>query len=77
LFSNQFRFYNALLFSVLSITPIENKERDKYKIKNIKTDCKEVFLATINQKSANAISRRNLRLTATRICRVWLSGSFE
>ena len=49
--------------------------RHKYKTKNIKTDAKEVFLATINQTSANTISSRNLRLTATRIYKVWLSGS--
>jgi hypothetical protein len=48
----------------------------KYKTKNIKTDCKEVFLARINQRSANTISRRNFRLTATRVYRVCLSGSF-
>ena len=47
----------------------------KYKTKNIKTDCKEVFLARINQKRANTISRRNFRLTATRVNRVCLSGS--
>jgi hypothetical protein len=51
--------------------------RHKYKTKNIKTDAKEVFLATINQTSANTISSRNLRLTATRIYKVWLSGSFD
>jgi hypothetical protein len=46
----------------------------KYKTKNIKTDCKEVFLARINQRRANTISRRNFRLTATRVyrfCLVW------
>jgi hypothetical protein len=47
----------------------------KYKTKNIKTDVKEVFLATINQRSANMSSIRNFRLNATRLCRVWLSGS--
>jgi hypothetical protein len=47
----------------------------KYKIKNIKTDCIEVFLATINQRSANTISSRNFRLTATRLYKVWLAGS--
>jgi hypothetical protein len=48
---------------------------DKYKTKNVKTDCKEVFLATINHMSVNTISSRNLRLIATRIYKVWLSGS--
>jgi hypothetical protein len=48
----------------------------KYKTKNIKTDVKEVFLATINQRSANTSSIRNFRLNATRLCRVWLSDSF-
>jgi hypothetical protein len=47
----------------------------KYKTKNIKTDVKEVFLATINQRSANTSSIINFRLIATRLCRVWLSGS--
>jgi hypothetical protein len=66
-----------LFFNVFNITLIENKVRHKYKTKNIKTDAKEVFLATINQRSANTISSRNLRLTATRIYNVWLSGSFD
>jgi hypothetical protein len=70
-------FYNDLFFSVFSITCIENKVRHKYKTKNIKTDAKEVFLATINQTRANTISSRNLRLTATKIYKVWLSGSFD
>ncbi|MFH0875051.1 MAG: hypothetical protein V1859_03875 [archaeon] len=47
----------------------------KYKTKNIKTDGKDVFLATINQTRANTISSRNFRLTETRLCSVWLSGS--
>jgi len=47
----------------------------KYKTKNVKTDCKEVFLARINQRRANTISRRNFRLTAKRVNRVCLSGS--
>jgi hypothetical protein len=42
----------------------------KYKTKNIKTDGKEVFLATINQIKANTISSRNLRLTEIRLCSV-------
>jgi hypothetical protein len=56
-----------LPFSVLSITPRENKVSDKYKIKNINMDGIEVFLATINQISANMISSRNFRLIATRV----------
>ena len=52
-----------------------NKLSDKYKTKNIKTEGKDVFLTTINHISANTISSRNLRLTDTRIYRVWLSGS--
>jgi hypothetical protein len=43
--------------------------------KNIKTDGSPVFLITINQRRANTNSRRNLRPTDTRLCRVWLSGS--
>ena len=46
----------------------------KYKTKNINTDCNDDFLVTINQISAKVNSRRNLRLTATRLCKVWLSG---
>ena len=46
----------------------------KYITKNIKTDSKDLFLAAINQITANPISSRNLRLIATRMCRVWLSG---
>ena len=53
LFSNQFKFYKDLFFSVFNITHIENKVSAKYKTKNIKTDAKEVFLATINQTRAN------------------------
>jgi hypothetical protein len=55
---------------------MENKVSAKYKTKNIKTDGKEVFLATINQRRANTISSRNFTLTATRLYKVWLSGSF-
>jgi hypothetical protein len=64
-----------LFFRVLTITQIVYKVSAKYKTKNIKTDCKEVFLARINQRRANTISRRNFRLTATRVYRVCLSGS--
>jgi lysophospholipid acyltransferase (LPLAT)-like uncharacterized protein len=65
-----------LFFRVLTITHIVNKVRVKYKTKNIKTDCKEVFLATINQRSADIISSRNFRLRATRLYNTWTSGSF-
>jgi hypothetical protein len=47
----------------------------KYITKNNNTDCIEVFLATINQISANTSSRRNLMLTDTMLYNVWLSGS--
>jgi hypothetical protein len=66
-----------LFFRVLTITHIVNKVSVKYKTKNIKTDVKEVFLATINQRSANTSSIRNFRLNATILCRVWLSGSLD
>jgi len=46
----------------------------KYKTKNTKTDCNDVFLVTINQIRAKTISSRNLRLTAKRLYIVWLSG---
>ena len=66
-----------MFFSVLSITNIVNKVSVKYKTKNIKTEDKAVFLTTINHIRANTISSRNFRLTATRIYRVWLSGSLD
>lgn len=47
----------------------------KYKTKNIKTDGKEVFLVKINQTRANTNSNKNFKLTATRLNKVWLSGS--
>jgi len=64
-----------LFFSVFIITHKVNKVRDKYKTKNIKTDGKEVFLATINQSNTSSSSSRNFRLNATRKYKVWLSGS--
>jgi len=76
LFSNQFKFYKALFFNVFSITHIVNKVSVKYKTKNIKTDGKEVFLATINHRSANTISSRNFNPIATILYKAWLSGSF-
>ena len=36
-----------------------------------------VFLARKNQIATNASSIRNLRLTETRVCIVWLTGSFN
>jgi len=67
MFSNQYWFYNDLLFSVFNIIDTENKVSVKYKTKNNKTDGKDVFLATINQMSARNISRRNFRPTATKL----------
>jgi hypothetical protein len=64
------RFYNDLFFRVFNITQIENKVNVKYKTKNNNTDVKDVFLATINQRSAITNSSRNLRLTETRLCSV-------
>jgi hypothetical protein len=46
----------------------------KYKTKKIKTDGKDVFLATINQTNANTSSSKNFRLTETRLYSVWLPG---
>ena len=65
-----------MIFSVFNITNIENKVNAKYKTKNNKTDGRPVFLARINQTSANTISNRSLILTATRLCNVWPAGSF-
>ena len=58
------------------MTPMENKESDKYKTKKIKMNWKEFFLRTTNQISAKIISRRNFSVIATRLWKVWLSGSF-
>ena len=57
------------------MTPIENKERHKYKTKKIKMNWIEFFLKTTNQISAKMISRRNFSVIATRLWKVWLSGS--
>ena len=65
-----------MFFSVFNITDIENKVNVKYKTKNIITDSNAVFLAIINQIRANTNSSRNFRPMATRLCSVWLSGSF-
>ena len=64
-----------MFFSVFNITDIENEVSVKYKTKNINTDCKEVFLATKNQRRANTISSRNFKPIDTRLYKVWLSGS--
>lgn len=55
---------------------IENKVNVKYITKNIKTDGNDFFLATTNQRRASINSSKNLRLIATRLCMVWLPGSF-
>jgi hypothetical protein len=47
----------------------------KYKTKNNITDDNPVFLAIKNQKNANKSSARNLMLTTTKLCKVWLAGS--
>lgn len=57
------------------MTPMENKESDKYKTKKINMNWKEFFLRATNQISAKIISRRNFRVIATRLWKVWLSGS--
>ena len=49
----------------------------KYITKNAITSVADVFLRIINQISPSIISSRNLRLTATRVCRVCESGSFD
>jgi len=55
----------------------ENKVNAKYKTKNNITDDNPVFLAIINQITANTSSIRNLSPIATRVCMVWLPGSFD
>lgn len=47
----------------------------KYKTKNNNTEGNPVFLAIINQKNINISSIRNLELTETRLCIVWVAGS--
>jgi hypothetical protein len=64
-----------LLFRVFNIISTENKVNDKYKTKNNITDDNPVFLAIKNQMNANISSVRNLMLTATRLCMIWLAGS--
>jgi len=65
-----------LFFNVFSITISENNVNVKYKTKNNMTEDNPAFLAIINQKTANIISIRNLRLRETMVCIVWLSGLF-
>jgi hypothetical protein len=49
----------------------------KYKTKNNITDDNPVFLAIINHTKTKTSSRRNLRLTETRVCMTFKSGSFD
>lgn len=49
----------------------------KYKTKNNITDDNPVFLAIKNQKKTKTSSMRNLRLTETRVCMTFESGSFD
>jgi hypothetical protein len=65
-----------LFFNVFTIINAENKVNVKYKTKNNITDDNPVFLATKNQTKARTSSSRNLRVTETRLCIVWLAGSF-
>jgi hypothetical protein len=55
----------------------EIKVNVKYKTKNNIKDDNPVFLAIINQITANTSSIRNLRPMATRVCMVWLPGSLD
>jgi len=67
-------FYNDLFFRVFDMEYIEYKVSVKYITKKLKSDGNEFFLATINQIRANPISSRNLRLNATRLCKVCFCG---
>jgi hypothetical protein len=49
----------------------------KYKTKNNITDDNPVFLAIKNQKKTKTSSMRNLRLTETRVCMTFESGSLD
>ena len=69
--------YKDLCFSVFNITNIKNKVNVKYKTKNNITDDNPVFLAIKNQKKTKTSSRRNLRLTETRVCMTFESGSLN
>jgi hypothetical protein len=64
-----------LVFKVFSIINTENKVKAKYKTKNNTTEVNPVFLETKNQTNASTSSSRNLSVTATRLCNVWLAGS--
>lgn len=64
-----------MFFRVFNIKPMENKESVKYKTKKINMCWNVFFLKTKNQISAKIMSSRNLRVIATRLCIVWLSGS--
>jgi hypothetical protein len=65
-----------LYFNVFNTTNTENRVNAKYSIKNNITDDNPVFLATKNHTKAITSSARNLRLTDTSRCIVWLAGSF-
>jgi hypothetical protein len=49
----------------------------KYKTKNNITDDNPVFLEIKNQKKTKTSSMRNLRLTETRVCMTFESGSLD
>jgi hypothetical protein len=68
-------FDKDLFFNIFNIVNIVNKVRDKYKTKNINTEVREFFLEIKNHTRASIISSRNLKLTETRVCKVWESGS--
>ncbi len=70
-------FYNDLSFNEFNTTNIKNKVNAKYSTKNKTTEAVPVFLATKNQMSASAISRRNLKPIATSEKNVWLRGCFS
>jgi hypothetical protein len=65
-----------LFFSVFNIRNIENKENAKYSTKNNKTEAVPFFFIIKNQTRARTNSSNNLILIATKMCIVWLPGSF-
>jgi len=60
-------FYKDLVFSDFNIVIIKIELNDKYRIKNIKTDCEYVFFNTMNHIRAKTNSSRNLRLIETKV----------
>jgi hypothetical protein len=54
----------------------ENKVNVKYKTKNNITDDNPVFLEIKNQMNTRISSTRNFKVIETRLCKVWLAGSF-